>query len=341
MVKTISWRQKTLPFLVPLAIVVLLVGISKASLFNSNPNELSVAITLDLLLTMPLVYFFIIRKRKIPNITIVPVFGAGMIIASLILPKENQWLLDYARTWVLPAIELAVATIILFKVRKTILLFLKESTIQPDFYTALKNACRAILPPKVDAVFAMEISVFYYSLFAWKKRKLSANEFTYHRESSVMILLGVFLFVLLIETFVVHLLLQGWSPLAAWILTILSIYTAFQLFAILKSISRRPISIGKDALSLKYGLFAETVISFDAIKSVELSTKPLEFDQSTRHLSPLKDADSYNVILEVNTSHEISGLYGLRRTFDKLAFHVDEKEKFYEAIKARLTVRSS
>ncbi len=337
MVKSISWRRKTLPFLAPLAIVVLLAGISKTPLFNSNPSELSVAITLDLLLTIPLVYFFLIRKSKIPKVTIVPIFGAGMIIASFILPKENQLLLDYARTWVLPVIELTVAAVILFKVRKTVQLFRKESSNEADFYTALKNACRSILPLKVDAIFAMEISVFYYSLFAWKKRKLGRNEFTYHRDSSVMILLGVFLFVLLIETFVVHLLLQGWSSLAAWILTILSIYTAFQLFAILKSISRRPILIGENMLFLKYGLFAEAEIPFDAIKSVELSSRSLKFDKSTRHLSPLKDADSYNVILEANESQKISGLYGVKKTCNKLAFHVDEKEKFYEILTSKLS----
>ncbi len=338
MVKSIARNQKVVPFLVPLAIILLLVGISKTSLFDTNLKELSLAITIDLLLTVPLLYFFLIRKKSIPNITIVPVFGLGMIIASLILPEENQLLLNYAKNWVLPIIELTVATFILSKVWKTINLFRKESNDQPDFYSALKRGCREVLPPKVDSIFSMEISIFYYSLFAWRKRKLAKSEFSYHRENSVLILLGVFLFVLLIETFVVHILLQGWSPAIAWILTIVSIYTAFQLFAILKSISRRPISIGNESLFLKYGLFAETEIPFNKIESVELNSKPLEFDKSTRHLSPLKEADSYNVVLEVKEEQELLGIYGLKRGFKKLAFHVDEKEKFFDTLMSKIAL---
>ena len=339
MVRSISWKRTIVSFLVPMAMVAVLVAVPKSPLFSAYPAELSSAITIDLLFTVPLAYFLLIRKKAVPNITIVPVFGVGMIIAGLILPKENQILLDFAKTWALPLIELAVAAFILFKVRETIRLFRIESSNQLDFYTALKSACKEILPAKVDAIFAMEISVFYYCLFAWKKRKLDKNEFTYHKESAVLILLGVFLFVLLVETFVVHLLLQAWSTVAAWILTGLSIYTAFQLFAILKSLSRRPISIGTDTLFLKYGLFAETQIPYSAIKSVELSTKPLEFDQYTRHLSPLKEVDSYNVILEVDQSQEIRGLYGLKRDFNRLAFHVDEKEKFHETLILKLADR--
>ncbi len=336
MVKTISY-QKSVPFLVPIVIIILMIAISKTTLFHSNSSALSNAITIDLLLTSPIVYLLLIRKKAIPNITVVSVFVVGLIVASFIVPKENHHLLDLAQTWVLPVAEFAVVGFILLKVKQTIQSFRKESTVSPDFYTALKKACKEVLPKKVDVVLAMEIAVFYYSFFAWKKKKLQSNEFSYHRENSIIVLLAVILFVLLIETFVVHILVESWSSTAAWILTLLSLYTGLQIFAVMKSMSRRPIVISEESLLLKYGLCAETDIPYSAIESVELSAKPIEFNKNTRHMSPLKDADSYNVILALKERQAIYGLYGVKRSFGKLAFHVDDKEKFYDLLVSKLS----
>ncbi len=336
MVRSISKGYPIIPFLAPLTIFVLIVAVSKSSLITSHSQELSLAITIDLLLTAPLVYFLLLRTTSIPKITVVPIFGVGILIASLILPSDGRFLLDLAKTWVLPLVELFVAVFIFLKIRKTVALFRRESVHEPDFYSALNKVCKELLPPRVDAIFAMEMSIFYYTFFAWKGRKLTSTEFTYHRESSTSILLGVFLFVLLIETFVVHLLLQNWSNLVAWILTIISIYTAFQLFAILKSLRRRPVIVGEKALFLKYGLFADTAIPFNKIKSIELSSRTMTFDKLTRHLSPLKETDSHNVILELKDDHELTGLYGMKRKFRTIAFHIDEKECFQEAVTLKL-----
>jgi len=207
---------------------------------------------------------------------------------------------------------------------------------EPGFYSVLKRACLEILPTKVAAVFAMEISVIYYSFFAWRKRKLDASEFSYHKESSIPILLGVFIFVILIETSVIHLLLQGRSVMAAWIASGLSIYAGFQFFAILKSISRRPIEVGEKSLFLKYGLLSETVMPFVRISSVQLSGKSFEKEKSSSQLSPLGAMDGHNVILELKGDHILSGFYGMKKSFRRIAFHVDEKERFFELLEPKL-----
>lgn len=336
MTKALDWTGRSIPFLVPLMLIGTLVALAKSSLFEVNSSELATALTFDLLITVPLVYFLLIRKRDIPGITVGPVFILGIVISSLLLPADNRFLFDLAKTWMLPVVELSVFTVLVIKVRKTIVLFRREKKGEPDFYSALKKASSEILPAKVAPLFAMEISVIYYSFFVWRRRVPAGNEFSYHKESSIRILLGVFMFVILVETSVVHLLLQGWSVVAAWILSGLSIYTASQLFAILKSMSRRPIAIDEDILHLRHGLLSETEIPYSKIESIELSGKSIEFDKSTRHLSPFGEMDGQNVVIKLKEDHTMYGLYGMKKPFRTIAFHVDEKELFFELIRRKL-----
>ncbi|MEP1095096.1 MAG: hypothetical protein ABJG78_08300 [Cyclobacteriaceae bacterium] len=337
MTKALEWTGRAIPFLLPLILIIFLVMIAKTFFLQANANELSSAITLDMLLTVPFIYFLLIRKREVPKITVVPVFILGIIICSLILPADNRFLLDLAKMWMLPVVEVAILGFVLIKIRKTAALFKKENDIAPDFYSALRKASAEIFPTKLASIFSMEISVIYYSFFVWKRRKLVANEFTYHKESSIRILLGVFIFIILVETAVIHILLQEWSVVAAWFLTGLSVYTAFQLFAILKSVSRRPICICEKKLILRHGLLSETEIPIEQIRSIELTSKSIEANKSNRLLSPLGEMDGHNVVIELTVDQELLGFYGIKKSFRKIAFHVDEKQRFFEALEERLT----
>ncbi|MEP5612792.1 MAG: hypothetical protein ABJP45_11110 [Cyclobacteriaceae bacterium] len=336
MTKSISWNSHLITFGLPVSIIFIVTFLANSRFVAEFTPEIATALTFDLVITVPIVYFLMIRKKTIPKITIVPFFIAGVIISSIVLPSDNREFLNVVKQWFLPAVELTVLTVIFLKVRRTIVAYKKEQRHDHDFFTTLKSATKAVLPANVHYIFATEIAVFYYSLFAWKKRKFASNEFTYHKGNGVPAVLAVFIFLILIETFAVHLLLQEWSSIAAWILTILSIYTGFQVLAILKSISRRPISVEESSLSLKYGIVSETVIPLDQIKSVEVSSKSLEFSGTIRHLSPLKEIDSHNVIIELKNQVKMIGFYGIKRQVATLAFHVDEKEKFFDLLQSKL-----
>jgi len=233
-----------LPFIIPILCII----VSKTYLFEEDPITLSAAITFDLLVTTPVLYFLIIRKRSIPNTTVVPVFILGIIISSIILPSENQDYLSMVKLWFLPILELSILTYVIIQIRKAFIQFRKQRSTSPDFFLASKAASERILPTFLVLPFATELSVFYYGLFAWKKRSIQSNEFTYHQSTSTNLVLGVFIFLIMIEAVAIHLLIQGWSTLFAWILTGLSIYGCFQILGILKSISRRPISIEEGSI---------------------------------------------------------------------------------------------
>ena len=326
--------SKLLIFGVPLLLIFSMFLLAKSAMFHQNPDTLSLAITLDLLLTLPLVYFLLIRKKNIPKYTVVSAFIIGIIAASLILPKENQYYLSQIKFWVLPIVELTIFSIVFYKLRQMFKAVKKEKESTLDFYSAVMKATKEILPPRISSVFATEIAVIYYSILNWRKPKpLQENEFAYHRRSGIREVLSVLMLAIIGETIAIHLLLAQWSLVAAWILTFLSVYTMFQVIGILRSMPRRPIKIGNENLYLRYGLFNDATIPLVDIEEIRLERKGLEFDDNIRMLSSLGEIDSYNVILHLKNQHTMSGLYGFTKIFTTIAFHVDDKNKFEAALR--------
>ena len=68
-----------------LAIVLSLFFIVQMPFIPSHKEEFSVALLLDLLISIPLVYLFIIWKSSIPKFTVVYVVIMGLIVAARFL----------------------------------------------------------------------------------------------------------------------------------------------------------------------------------------------------------------------------------------------------------------
>jgi len=332
----LNFRKTAIVFGVPLLLIGIMVLISKSSVFIANPESLSVGITFDLLLTLPLIYFFLVRKTSIPNITVIPLLIGGMVLCSLILPPENQYYLNLFKTWILPVVELTILSFVIFNVLKAVKYYKQNKTESFDFFTTLKNTCYEILPRGVVIPVVTEIAVFYYGFIYWKKRKLKENEFSYHKDSGTITLLIAIIFIVAIETVVLHILLAKWSSIAAWILTFLSIYSGIQIFGFLKSMFKRPIAIENSRLYLRYGIMTETTIDLKDIDSIEISSKEILVDKETRKLSIFGELEAHNIIIRLKTENEIMGLYGLKRKYRNLACYVDDKMEFKNQINKAL-----
>ena len=294
------------------------------------------AISLDLLLTVPVVYFLLIRKTGIPKVTVVPFLILSTVVASFILPTTHQVYIDLFKTWGIPVIEIAVLTFITLKVRFLVRRYHDSKEQASDFFTALKEACSEIIPPKLVPLFASEVSVIYYGFISWRRRLLRSNEFSYHKRSGTQALLGAAVVIIGIETVALHLLLAQVSALGAWILTGLSVYTALQVFGVAKSLARRPIVCMEDRLIVRYGILNECEIAFEDIESVELSKRSVTLDKSITKLSPLGDMERHNLIIRLKNENTLTGLYGVKKRFRRLALHVDDDLGFKTQVDAML-----
>lgn len=336
MKKVVSINQNLVSFGIPLSLFGILIFLIKSSFFDANIHFLDLAITADLVLVVPLVYFLLIRKTDIPKTTIVPMMIVGLVIGSYLLPIENQNYLKLFKNWALPVVELSIVTFVIIKMRRAVIAYKSFKTSSPDFYTTLKNTYSEILPKKVVIPFATEIAVVYYGFINWKTVKPKANEFSYHKESGTPVLLGAFIFIILIETFVVHILLENWNMIIAWIFTGLSIYTVIQIFGFAKSLTKRPISIENDYLYLKYGILNEVKIPYSTIKSIYLSKKDLEKNKLTTKLSPFGELESHNTVIELEKESTLIGIYGFKKKFKVLGLHLDKPNDFIEKIENKL-----
>jgi|TARA_E500000318_G_C3549034_1_gene208025 hypothetical protein len=330
--ESLNIQKNLIIFGIPILIVGILVLIAKSSFFEVHPNRLSIGITIDLLLTVPVIYLMLIRKTSIPKTTVVPIIIVGMLICSIILPEENQFYLELFKTWILPIVELSIVSYIIHNVSKAVKQYKSNKIESADFFTTLKTTCYEMLPKITVIPFVTEISVFYYGFVYWKKRELDENEFSYHKESGTITLLIAIIFIVAIETFVLHTLLTKWSNVAAWILTSVSVYSGVQLLGFLKSMYKRPILIKNGKLFLRYGIMNETIISIDNINSIELSSKDIELNKETRKLSFLGELESHNIIIRLKEENILTGLYGTKCKYRNLVLHVDKNAEFKDLL---------
>jgi hypothetical protein len=321
-----------LPVFVPLILLATLVVFMIFYTSKLDVPYLDLAITADLLLTVPLLYLLAIWRTTIPKLTVVPVMLIGLLLGSFLLPAQNQQYLQLFREWVLPFVELAVLSYIILRVRKAVKAFNRNHTGTADFYDTLLTTVGEMLPRKAVMPVVMEISVFYYGFFSWRKRKPGPGEYTCYKESGSVTLLAFVLFLVVVETVVLHILLSTWSTIAAWVLTFMSMYSGLQIFGILKSLPQRPIVIRDGKLQIRYGILSSTTIDIDQIEEIALDSKDRENEPMTARLSPLAALEGHNVIIKLKSPNTLKGLYGIRKKYDTLLLSVDQKEMFAEQV---------
>ena len=251
-----------------------------------------------------------------------------MIIPHTELAADTLY--SIIESFVLPVVELMVLSLLVLKARKVVFEYRKKKDESVDFFSAVSAACKEIFPGKLSTLVATEVAMFYYLFFDWKKRRLKNNEFTVYKANGLISILFGIVLVLVIETIGLHMLLVGWSVIVAWVLTVISIYTTLQLLSLIKSLSKRPVIVDRDngKLILRYGFFAEAIISIDSLKSIEITSKDLPDDKSVIPFSPLGHIESHNCILHLKEESSFQSLYGISKKYSSLALSIDDKNRF-------------
>ncbi len=318
--------------ILPLGLILSLYFFTKSAFFNAAPTALGIGVLIDLTVSIPLLYFFIIRNTKIPNFTTLHVFLLGLFIAGWILPAEQQLLVKSLKSIAFPTLELGILGLITYKLLSLKKNFNSTNT-GTDFYDRLQLAVGSVFKGRLKYFIATEIAVCYYLFVRKPKQKIAANTYTYYKKSGIKTMLFGFIFLLVIETFVLHILLGLWNETVAWILTALSLYTICQVIAIIQSMNHRFIYINnlKNQLELKYGFASQTIIPFTAIERIEKLNK-IPVKDSTIHLSPFQMIDSTNLVIHVSKPLSIDRLYGIQKTYSSIGLWVDDRDTFVQQI---------
>jgi len=230
--------------------------------FQNAPSTISLGILLDLLITIPILYYFIVRKKDISNFTVIYVFIFCLILGRFIIPSEYQDLLNKIKIIAIPILELGIISMVIIKMASL------RSSLQKktgnDFYDKVLLACEEIFPKHIAQLFATELAVFYYLFISSNNNTIDNNSFSYFKKSGIKIIVTILLFLIIAETVVLHYLLSQWNSTIALILTVMSIYAMIQIIAILKSMNHRLITIDEksEKLILRYRFGTQTKIPF-------------------------------------------------------------------------------
>jgi len=317
---------------IPIVVALMAFVVLRYLRLGDDSALIATAVTIDLTMLSPILYFLLIRKTSIPNITVVPVFILSLLLAGQLVPQEHQQALAWIKQWFLPFFELGVIGVIGYhfvSIRKTLK---EERSHGLDFYEALKIATSKVLPKKIGHFLAVELATFYYGFLHWKKPP--AHGYTYHKTGGTIAILVFIMLLIPIETVVLHLLIRLWNDTVAWVVTIISIYTAIQLFGMIRSIKPRPIDILADQLVLRFGMLAEANIPLKDIESVEKVAEHASLEGVLK-VSPIASFEGCNVLIRCGKEQVVHGLYGMKRKGKVIAFRVDEAEDFVKDLERR------
>jgi len=173
-----------------------------------------------------------------------------------------------------------------------------------------------------------EVSLFLYAILGWKlKVDSSKGDLFYYYKTTQYIVLFWVIFISTIFTIpVFHFLLIQWSPVIAWIVTGVTIYSLIWFIGDYYMIKNKPIILTDSQLIIRIGSRWSTDIDLSNIKTIKISTSdtPEEYEI-------LSTTNETNTLMDLHKPIEIKGLFGFTKITSNLVLYVDEPHKFIKS----------
>jgi len=299
--------------------------------FSQQP-ALPAAVTFDLLVFVPgLFYFLVVRRLRLPATSVVGAFGACLALGYWLIPVGQQQYLGPASR-VLALLEVGVMGWVLVNLRRISRICRVAREQHPDFPANLSTAFEQVLGYPL-APLVSEVSMLRYALLGWWAAPESREQemaFTSHRESGFVALVVVGCFALGIETASVHLLASHWSHVLANWLLVLDVYGLLFLIGHGHAVRLRPTLFTTDALTLRVGFVWQVSVPRAALVSIEPLRDAPAADADVLNLSKLLFT-APNLLLTFARPVVVTGPYGIRRTARRVAVYLDEPQRFVAA----------
>jgi hypothetical protein len=306
--------------------------IVRSTAFADNTDLLSLAVTLDLVLLVPGVYFLLVVSLGWRKLTVIPVFVLSLVSAHLLLPESGEGYLKYVELALAP-IELFALVYVTIKVRQIRKGYREARAPEMEFQEILEGVLEKIIDhPRVAKILATEVSFVHYGLFAWRKRPryTTTDEiFTYDQKSGLGLIVGVFMVLIAIEVPVLHYFIALKFPVLAWIVTALGLYGMVFILADFNACRWRPIRVMGGRLRLMTGLRWRCTIPLSEIERVEANTFDIEDKEWLLNATVI---GNQNLIVYLKNMHTASGIYGFNKDFNRVAVTVDEPSKLAAAL---------
>ena len=303
-------------------IVVVAIWVTVLAIHAAIPEAaVAVAGSVDLTVTAgAAVYFLAVRRGHLPRRAVWLVVAAGAIGARMLLASTAEMFA------VVAVLELAVLGVIIVRARRAVRGWREARAGGAARLDALDRALVASgLPARVASIVASELAIVALACAGWRAPERRAAVFTSHRVNGWALYAGVFALLILVETPVTHIALTalGW-PIAAWVATYLSIYSALWFVGDLHALRHGGVIVSDDALELHLGVRWRGRVAREHIERIERGEAP-----DRRSDFSILGA---NVVVYLDTPCTLRGLGGRLRTTRVVALSIDEPDRFLEVL---------
>lgn len=334
-------RRRSITTFITLSLLLLSLETWIATRVEASPRSdiLAIAITIDLVVGVPLLYYLlIVRKKLLPLSSIVPVCILTLLALRFILPSSEQSFLRFS-DFLIPAIELTVAVFLLFKLRRVIRDVRVARRHCLYFIDALRIGIRkSIKSDSVAAIMASEVSMLYLVFVGWFARFRTSRQdvsmYSYHRKSNFLFWPLVAL--IIVETAGLHLVISIWTQTGAWIFTAISAYTLLWLVGHYHASRLQPMIVDDQFIYLRTGLIWRSQIPLDNISKIR---KPVKDDRQADgyvNVSLLGDPD---VVIALREPDTLEGLFARKKKVRMIGVALDDPKALVEDVRDRILGR--
>jgi len=253
-------------------------AIVRTPLFDRAPDMGAFGVTFDLCVTIPVLYYVLVVRRGAHPATLIPIFGVGMVLARLLVPRGHQEFL-HSLAPVAAALEIVLLGVVFARARRASRVL--RSAEGADPVEKIHLACEGIFGRSRAAGFlSAEIAILWFALFSWRRaaapaemrraaapaetsragvpaetsRRSSSEGVTFYRASGWPTVLAVVFLLIAGEGFGAHVLLSRWSLRAAWTFTALDVYSVLWLLGDFQALRLRPATFDGRVLVLRFGM---------------------------------------------------------------------------------------
>lgn len=295
----------------------------------------------DLLMTFPLLYYFMFRPA--PKAFLLRWLGfaaLGMWFGSLVIPAEGKvvWRGVESLWPVYVALQGALELYLLvFLVRKMRALARLDGNVDD----AMARTIRGRLGRGAAGWFALfEARIWYYGLFMRDGARLrfrGERHFSYDKNegnaSNQIAVIMLIVFELPLSHLLLH--LVAVNPVLAWIVDGLTLWSLLYLVAEYRATHWRPVSLDGDALLIRYGVFAaDRVVAYGLIESIARRGGPLPRE---RGVLRLRQSGGANVEIRLRPGARLAGFGGREQAVTRICLGLDQPDAFIDAVRAKIS----
>lgn len=291
---------------------------------------------IDLAIIAPLLIY---ATFKISIKQVIGLMVGGLVIARFFIPSElfspfkGILYLGIAFEALLIVAELSLIFLVIYKIPKirTHMTEMKTSVL----FSLIPSIKHTVTKNILIRIIASEFLMFYYAIFAWKRKTPSHPDIvTLHKKTSYIAFNVMMIHAIIIETIGLHWWLHDKSVILSLVLLAFNIYSVFYFLADIQVTRLHPAEIKNGKLYVTQGLSARIVVPLHLIKNVEWGVTVPEKDTLQFMYRDFETLEPQAVI-HLHEPIEATLFMGKEKVVTQFAIRVDEPDKLRKLLETR------